>query len=74
MPGSSSAAGGGTRGRCQLPIATTTLSASKRRSPVVTTKPVPFLDTRSTRRPVRTGSSKRAAYASRYAAISSLLG
>ena len=31
MPGSRSPANGGTRGRCQLPIATTTLSASKRR-------------------------------------------
>ena len=44
-----------------LAIATTTLSASKTRSLASTTNRLPFLDSRSTRTPVRTGSSNLAA-------------
>ena len=43
MPGSSWLANAGTRGTWSLPIATTTLSASKRRSPASTMKALPCL-------------------------------
>ena len=74
MPGSSPCAHAGTRPRWNVAIATTTFSASSRSSPISTTNRSPRLESRSTRTPVRTGSRKRAAYASRYAAISSFVG
>ena len=61
MSGSSSRANGGTRGTWKLDIATTTLSASNRRSPASTTNRLPSRESRSTRTPVRTGSSNWAA-------------
>jgi hypothetical protein len=68
IAGSSSPANSGTCGRLNAPVATITCSASKRRSPAVTTYP-PFgpsaRRTESARMPLTTGSANFAAYASR---------
>ena len=48
---------GGHPGDLEVDMATTTLSASQRRSPAATTNRPSSLQSRSTRTPVRTGSS-----------------
>jgi hypothetical protein len=65
MPLSRSPAKSGVYGLGKTPVATTTLSASKRRVPVLATyRPFSFVSA-STAAPLRIGSSKRVAYASR---------
>jgi hypothetical protein len=61
MVGSTAGANTGRRGLCQLDIATTTLSASNRRSRDATTNRLPFLASLSTLTLGRTGRSNRAA-------------
>ena len=65
MLGSSSPAKSGVYGFLKTPVATTTLSASRRPSPVwMTYFPSSFVRA-STETPLRTGSSKLSAYAPR---------
>ena len=65
MLGSSSALKSGVYGFLNTPVATTTLSASRRLSPVWTTYFPPSFVSASTETPLRTGSSKPSAYATR---------